>query len=174
MGYKRREVCHRDSSTGAITVNKALDYETTPSYTLTVEASDNNGGTATASVTVTVTNVAEGLPPVPEGLSATLANGTFSIAWDAVSGADQYEVQYRTSPEAAWLDVTDTDATDTSATPSAACSTQSLISCKEVSTCRNTRRYAGSSASMTTVSALWESASSSDMPTTAPVAAGKT
>ena len=162
------------SSTGTITVNKALDYETTPSYTLTVQATDNNGGTATASVTVTVTNVAEGLPPVPEGLSATLANGTFSIAWDAVSGADQYEVQYRTGPEAAWLDVTDTDTTDTSATPSAACSTRSLISCKEVSTCRNTRRYAGSSASMTTVSALWESASSSDMPTTAPVAAGKT
>ena len=37
----------------------ALDYETTSSYTLTVEASDGNGGKDSASVTVTVVDVAE-------------------------------------------------------------------------------------------------------------------
>ena len=36
------------ASTGAITVAGALDPETTAFYVLTVEASDGNGGTATA------------------------------------------------------------------------------------------------------------------------------
>ena len=45
------------SSSGAITVNGALDYESTPNYTLTVEADD---GTNTASVTVEVRVLADG------------------------------------------------------------------------------------------------------------------
>ena len=47
------------SSGGQVTVAGALDYETTSSYTLTVEASDGNGGKDSASVTVTVVDVAE-------------------------------------------------------------------------------------------------------------------
>ncbi len=46
-----------DGGTGEITVAGALDYETTPSYTLTVEARDNGGLTDTAMVTVRVTDV---------------------------------------------------------------------------------------------------------------------
>ena len=105
-----------DSTTGAITVAAVLDYETTSSYTLMVEASDGNGGTATASVVITVMDVPEGLPPAPERLSASLADGTFSLTWDAVSGTDQYEVQYRTGTEESWVAlpaVTDTSATFT-------------------------------------------------------------
>ena len=45
--------------TGAITTAAALDYETTPSHTLTVQADDSNGGTDTATVSVTVTDVEE-------------------------------------------------------------------------------------------------------------------
>ena len=82
--------------TGAITVAAALDHETTPSYTLTVKASDGKGGTATATVTVTVTDVAEDAPPAPTGLSVSLADGTFSVSWDAVTGAAKYEGQWRT------------------------------------------------------------------------------
>ena len=48
-----------DGGTGAITVAGALDHETTPSYTLTVQADDGNGGTDTATVNVTVTEVDE-------------------------------------------------------------------------------------------------------------------
>ncbi len=48
-----------DGSTGAITTAGALDHETTPSYALTVQADDGNGGTATATVNVTVTGVDE-------------------------------------------------------------------------------------------------------------------
>ena len=83
-------------TTGDITVAAGLDYETTASYTLTVEASDGRGGTATATVTVTVTDVAEDLAPAPENLSISLAEGVFSLMWDAVTGAAQYEVQHTT------------------------------------------------------------------------------
>ena len=48
-----------DGSTGAITTAGALDHETTPSYTLTVQADDDNGGTATAAVNISVTDVDE-------------------------------------------------------------------------------------------------------------------
>ena len=48
-----------DGSSGAITTAGALDHEITPSYALTVQADDGNGGTATATVNVTVTDVDE-------------------------------------------------------------------------------------------------------------------
>ena len=83
-------------STGAITVAGDLDYETTASYTLTVEAGDGNGGSAEVTVTISVTDVPENPPPAPTGLGATLADGTFTITWDAVDGAARYEAQYTT------------------------------------------------------------------------------
>ena len=82
-----------NSGTGAITVAGALDYETVSVYTLTVEASDGSGAGA-AKVEVAVTDVDE-LPPAPEGLSVTFADGGFSITWDALPGAVRYAVQYR-------------------------------------------------------------------------------
>ena len=48
-----------DSSSGAITVAGLLDYETTRSHVLTVQATGSTGATATAAVTVTVTDVFE-------------------------------------------------------------------------------------------------------------------
>ena len=72
-----------DASTGAIAVAGDLDYETTPSYTLTVEASDDNRGTATAEVTITVTDVAE-TPPAPQNLTAVVnEDGSVTLSWDA-------------------------------------------------------------------------------------------
>ena len=46
-------------SSGQITVAGDLDYETTSSYTLTVEVSDGDGETDTATVTITVTDANE-------------------------------------------------------------------------------------------------------------------
>ena len=43
-----------NASTGEITVAAALNRQTTASYTLTVKASDGNGGEATATVAITV------------------------------------------------------------------------------------------------------------------------
>ena len=52
------------SDTGEVIVAGALDYESVQSYTLTVEARDGKpGGTDTATVEITVTDVAETPPP---------------------------------------------------------------------------------------------------------------
>ena len=48
-----------DDETGDITVDAALDHETTDEYTLTVEAEDDNGNTDTVTVTITVSDEAE-------------------------------------------------------------------------------------------------------------------
>ena len=48
-----------EATTGAVLLAKTLDYETTTSYTLTVEARDGNGGVGRTTVTITVTDVAE-------------------------------------------------------------------------------------------------------------------
>ena len=48
-----------DASTGALTVAKALDYETTASYTLTVQAEQPTSAAAAVPVTIAVTDVPE-------------------------------------------------------------------------------------------------------------------
>ena len=48
-----------DSTSGAVTVAAARDDETTTTYTLTVQASDDAGETATVDVVITVTEAAE-------------------------------------------------------------------------------------------------------------------
>ena len=49
-----------DTTTGQLMTKAALDFETTPSYTVTVTADDGNGGTDTITVTITVTDVTTG------------------------------------------------------------------------------------------------------------------
>ncbi len=84
-----------DTNTGAITVAGALDYESVTSYTLTVEASNEGGGSATATVEISVTDVSpEKLPPAPEDLAVSLADGTFTITWSPLTGAARYEAQH--------------------------------------------------------------------------------
>ena len=59
-----------NGSTGAITVDAGLDYEDTPAYSLTVQADDGNGGTDTATVNISVTDVDESPSSAcpPEGI----------------------------------------------------------------------------------------------------------
>ena len=83
--------------TGEITVAAALDHETADEYTLTIAAGDGNGGTDSVLATITVTDVAEGPPPAPTGLTVTLAEGVFTISWTAVDGAAKYEAQHKTT-----------------------------------------------------------------------------
>ncbi|BDS07033.1 hypothetical protein NT6N_20730 [Oceaniferula spumae] len=58
-----------DSGNGTITTAAALDYETTSVYNLTVTATDSGALTDTASVTVTVTNVAHDTDSDNDGYS---------------------------------------------------------------------------------------------------------
>ena len=85
-----------DGNGGSIAVAIPLDYETTASYTLTAQAADGNGSTATSMVEIAVTDVAE-TPPPPQDLRVSLANNTFTISWSAVSDASLYRVQRRTA-----------------------------------------------------------------------------
>ncbi|MBC6425477.1 MAG: cadherin repeat domain-containing protein, partial [Ekhidna sp.] len=64
-----------DASTGALSANGALDYETTMSYTLRVSVSDGSLSTD-ASITVNVTNVND---------APVMADQSFSVAEDAGS-----------------------------------------------------------------------------------------
>ena len=119
-----------DDETGEINVAGALDHEAEPSYSLEVEADDGNGQTDTVMVTITVTDVAEDAPPVPMGLTANLADGTFSISWSAVSGAAKYEAQHTTDAANAetvtWTSLAETTGTTQDYTPvgGVTCSTE--------------------------------------------------
>ena len=110
------------STTGQITVAQgaALDHETTPSYTVTVEVTDSKDADgnaeatptvdATIAVTINVTDVNEP-PPTPAAPTAAPAeiNGhnTLSVTWIAqavfgVPATTDYDVQYREQDETAW------------------------------------------------------------------------
>ena len=104
--------------TGVITVAVELDYETAESYSLTVEASDGDGKTGTVTVGITVTDVAEDAHPAPDGLAVSLAGGTFTIGWAAMTGAARYHVQQRIEDsEADWAAVETTTDTSLEYTP---------------------------------------------------------
>ncbi len=83
-----------DDETGDITVAVALDHETAATYSLTVEADDGNDQKDTVTVSISVTDVPEDAPPVPTPVGASLTDSTFTITWEAVTGASKYEVQY--------------------------------------------------------------------------------
>ena len=75
-----------DGSTGALTVAGDLDYETTPSYSLTMQAEDGRGGSATTTAEIEITNVIE-LPARPQNLNATVEGSSVSLEWDAPDDA---------------------------------------------------------------------------------------
>ena len=113
-----------DESGGSIAVASPLDYESVSSYTLTVEARDGKeNGTATATVEITVTNVADDAPPAPRGLAATSTHDSVTLSWNAVSGADRYRAQHRTGEaDSEWTSL-DATATTTQTFSPAACET---------------------------------------------------
>ena len=106
------------SGTGEIAVAGGLDYEMVSSYTLTVEASDGNGGTDTATVAVAVTDVAEDPPPAPSDVGVTLAGGTFTITWTDLDGAARYDAQHKTDAAGSqWTALPETTGVSVTYTP---------------------------------------------------------
>ena len=78
----------------------SLDHETTANYTLTITASDGSGGSATATVNISVDDVAE--PPVAPGAPTVTADGQtgVQVTWTAPGNTSRpditdYDVQYR-------------------------------------------------------------------------------
>ena len=76
-----------NASSGLLTLAKALDFETTPAYTLKVSVSDGTDSNA-ADITINVTDVDEA-----ENTAPTITNQTFSIAEDAAVDAEVGIVQ---------------------------------------------------------------------------------
>ena len=99
------------STSGQIQTKAAvvLDHETKDTYAVTVKADDDNGGSDTVAVTITVTDVAE-QPATPTAPSVTAtANTTDSldVGWTApgTNGGPAltgYEVQYRKGISGTW------------------------------------------------------------------------
>ena len=89
-----------DASTGVVTINNVPDFETQPSYTFTVKASDPSGDFTTEAVTLSIndlppvvssgavaTAINEGIAahtPVYTAIAADPAGGT--VTWSLVSG----------------------------------------------------------------------------------------
>ena len=73
------------SSTGAITVAGALDYETTQSYTLTVAVVDTASATANADFTVTVTDTNDNTPAFAQATYSSTLNDTVSAGTQLVT-----------------------------------------------------------------------------------------
>ena len=114
-----------DTGMGAITVAGALDYETATTHTLTVEASDDNEGAATAEVAVEVTNVADTPPAAPDDFTVTWQeeDTQFWYRWSPLDGADRYQIQERIPGVLdEWRDLTTTSGTSVTARkPGAGC-----------------------------------------------------
>ena len=100
------------------------DYETRPTYTVTVKASDGRAS-ATIEVTINVEDLAE-VPRAPAAPKVRLAKDGepgLSVSWDAPPNRGRppitgYDLEYRTGPDGEWMtgpqDVADTTALITS------------------------------------------------------------
>ena len=85
------------STTGQLKTKAALDHETKDEYTVTVEASDNRGGTDTITVTINVTDVDEAPPNRPPAFAAE--STTRSIAETTKQGVKIGEPVSATDPD---------------------------------------------------------------------------
>ncbi|MGJ3236366.1 cadherin domain-containing protein, partial [Marivirga sp.] len=79
---------HINSSSGEITVsdNTLLDFETNPTFDLTISVDDGNSGTASATITINVIDIIENNSPI-------IADQTFSIDENSSNGTSVGTVQ---------------------------------------------------------------------------------
>ena len=76
-----------DSSSGQLRTRAPLDYETKSSYSVTLSVSDNNGGTDSISITITITDINE----VPANNAPVFNDGdstTRTVAENTAAGTD--------------------------------------------------------------------------------------
>ncbi|MDE0472105.1 MAG: cadherin domain-containing protein, partial [Ekhidna sp.] len=85
-----------NASSGVITVVGTIDHETTPTYTLTVQASDGDLS-ATAAVTINVTNENDNSPMITSPATASVAEGTTAVLTVTATDADNDDLTYSVS-----------------------------------------------------------------------------
>ena len=84
------------------------DHETKPSYSVTLKAEDDNGGSDTLAVTITVTDVEEPPDrPAAPSVSSVAGNTTsLEVNWTAPSNTgpdiDDYDLRYREGTSGSW------------------------------------------------------------------------
>ena len=84
------------------------DHETTPSYSVTLKADDDNGGSDTLAVTITITDVEEppGRPAAPSVSSVGGNTTSLEVNWTAPSNTgptiDDYDLRYREGTTGSW------------------------------------------------------------------------
>ena len=91
------------SGAGQIRTKSGVTYnhEVRTAYTLTLKADDGNGGTDTATVNITVTDVAEppGRPAAPSVSGTPGSDTSLTVSWNAPDNTgpdiDNYDLQYR-------------------------------------------------------------------------------
>ena len=99
-----------DPSSGQIRTRADVtyDHETKQSYSVTVRADDGNGGTATAAITIAVTDVDE--PPAAPAVADIAGDAhTLSVTWSAPANTGQpaivsYDLRYRRGASGSWTD----------------------------------------------------------------------
>ena len=100
-----------DPATRQLSTKSGVTYdrETQSSYAVTLKADDDNGGTGTIAVTITLTNVIEP-PDRPAAPSVTATAGTtpsLSVSWTAPSNTgpaiDNYDLRYREGTGGSWI-----------------------------------------------------------------------
>ena len=109
-----------DRGTGQLRTSAALDYETKPTHSVTVEVSDGRGGTDEIAVTVSVTDEDEppSRPGAPRVTATANTSDSLDVDWDAPVDTDRpavsgYRLQYRSG--GGWTEVPQT-VTDTTHT----------------------------------------------------------
>ena len=89
-----------DTATGQLKVKVALDFETKTSYSVTVSVSDSNGASDTIAVTISVTNLLEGVDAVvvayQDGVAKEIITGPFELLIsfnEPVTGFERSDLQ---------------------------------------------------------------------------------
>ena len=99
-----------DPATRQLSTKSGVTYdrETQSSYTVTLKADDDNGGTDTIAVTITLTNVIEppDRPAAPSVSSVAGSTTSLSVMWTAPSNTgpaiDNYDLRYREGTGGSW------------------------------------------------------------------------
>ena len=109
-----------DSGSGQIRTSAALNHEEKSRYSVTVRARDGRGGTSTAGITITVTDVVEppGTPLSPT--VSTVSSTSVLVSWDAPDNTGppitDYDYRYMSPSDTTWTEVTNTAVATTSVT----------------------------------------------------------